>query len=370
MGFTIAGYPTRHHKRRMLPHPDKRPVYYHHLHHWFGNDTPDLRSNKRTKLSDRQSESASPSLEPQLYKHKTVLQDLPPEIIQRIFVLANDVTALPLVSKFFYHCLKPSNTLLHQIICERFLFDPHRFGIHKCMDSGALLASPELFDHPLFARYFLHNFSYFDTKIDAFAPKSMVPHFHDTNLPPGFVFDIGTLGRGEFDLPVYFYHNFAAVFADPHVLGRILRYFTGADMSMILDNGLRYFLEEQSQLQVDSLAAFFLEVLQQLRITRTFITSAHPLHTTLISLFLVPGLNMAKLHPAHRDGSPVPEEDQQRLKHGIVRQLLLLFYGPENPHAINLLSNPDLWRVLHDISDIKLIDIFEKFGAVGQYNFA
>ena len=375
MGFSIAGYPTRHHKRRMLPHPDKRPVYYHH--HWAGEGAARKRarvvgSGSVSSLVEMTNVSA-PSLLPH-HKHKAMtLQDLPAEIIQRIFVLANDVSALPLVSRRLHACLRPSATLLHHILYERFLFDPRTFGIHRCGDSDTLLASPELFEHRLVARHFLAHFAHFRERIHAFAPRSLVPHLRAAaagTLAPDFTFDLATLAQGEFDLPHYFYHHFAATFAQPHLLGGVLRYFSGADLSRMLDSALRWFFEEQTRYGVDALAAFCAALAEQLVRTRTHITSALPLHTALLALYLAPTRDVDMLLQMHSTDSEHDSTDPTVSRYELVRALLRMFYGPQNPHAHALLANPDLWRALHDVSDIRLIDIFEKAGAVGHYNFA
>ncbi|CCD26145.2 uncharacterized protein NDAI_0G03680 [Naumovozyma dairenensis CBS 421] len=93
------------------------------------------------------------------------LQDLPVHIIQKVFVLSGNGTAMPILNKTFYNCLRPTDALVNTFFWENFTYDLSRAPLLEEHEKTHMpLAHIEtLFDYPMFRNYItVHYDSVFD----------------------------------------------------------------------------------------------------------------------------------------------------------------------------------------------------------------
>lgn len=356
MGFATVGYPTKHHKRRSLPHHDNRPAYYHHHR--------DL-TKKRLKTAPYTDNAKTKILRKKIKRQKSTFQDLPPEIIQRIFIFSNDVSTMPLLSKYIYQSLRPTDSLLFEVIIERFFYDPKKYGIERCVKDGGYLVNPELFGNNRFAKFLLDHRSYFTNKIDLFAPKSLIPHLKDETIGT-MAFDYSKLGKEEFETPAYFYHNFDIYFQDTQFLNSLSKYFTPPNISLLLENLIGWFFLEQYNYVTKDLSDVLVSIALFAKFSNSKLTSSDPLFTILRALYLESGSKPNEHW--HYLFSSKSEDELISQKQDFIEDFITLYYTEWNDEGPELLSSPELWRMLHIISDLKLIDIVEKFGGRAHYN--
>ncbi|CAB4255049.1 similar to Saccharomyces cerevisiae YDR249C Putative protein of unknown function [Maudiozyma barnettii] len=358
MGFATVGYPTRHHKRRRLPDHQDCPIYYHNHH-------KNVRTKRTRKIPNEYSlkniddTSTIPQIKRQSKKRITI-QDLPCEIVQKIFILANDTTTMPQLSKFFYNCLRPTDYLIQKIFIERYFFSPKKYGIERCLQDDGYLVNPEIFNNTLFAGYFLTHMSSLKVPIDLFAPRSLVPYLHDENLPDDFIFDIGRLGKGEFDLPIYFYHNFDVYCNNPSILQTLSKYFTISNVPLILENFLDWSLSDGVHYNVSTIIEVLICIGSFLNSRNISINSQHLMVITLHRLY-----NYDMSDPVHHWQKLFNSSDQEEInkyKQEFVHQIIQLFYGTTNKNGTKLLSGNEIWQILVGLSNMKLIGVFTKYG--------
>ncbi|SMN20925.1 similar to Saccharomyces cerevisiae YDR249C Putative protein of unknown function [Maudiozyma saulgeensis] len=358
MGFATIGYPTRHHKRRKLPDHQNCPVYYHN-----NNKNVRTKRNKRITTIKLISNTDDTSILVQSNRRprkKITFQDLPCEIIQRIFIMTNDTTCMPLLNKFFFDCLRPSYYLIRQILIERYLFNPKKYGIERCLQDDGYLVNPEIFDNTLFAGYFLTHISSLPVPIDLFAPRSLVPYLHDENIPDDFVFDISRLGKGEFDLPMYFYHNFDVYCNNPSILQTLSKYFTISNIPLILENFLDWSLSYGTHYGCSTIVEVLICVASFLNSRNISINSQHLM---VIALHRLYNYNMSDpLNHWRKLFNSSNDEKINNYKEEFIQQIINLFYGIKNENGTKLLSGNEIWRILVDLSNMKLIGVFTKYG--------
>ena len=360
MGFATIGYPTRHHKRRRLPDHDDRPIYYHNhkkrtVPKQNKERTPDYLSQSNDINNGITSSVSQNGIRPK----NITLQDLPYEIIQRIFVLVKDTTCMPKLNKFFYTCLRPTEYLVRKAMIERYFFDPKRYGIERCLQDNGYLINPEIFSNKLFTQYLLRNLKSLPLPIDLFAPRSLIPYLHDDNLPQDFVFDIGQLSKGEFDLPTYFYHNFDCYCHKPSLLQTMCKYFTVSNIPLILENFLEWALTEGSHYGITNIIEVLEAIWVLLSSRNIFVNTQHLMIITLHRLYDKTDDNSIRYwKDLFHDSEEIIDDQKERFVEYIVRA----FYRRNDDSGTKLLSGTDIWNILMGISNMKLIGIFTKYG--------
>ena len=360
MGFATIGYPTRHHKRRRLPDHDDRPIYYH-------NHKKQIRS-KRSKVvtseelvEDNYNNNTNSNIATQsrIRRKNITLQDLPYEVIQRIFVLAKDTTCMPKLNKFFYTCLRPTEYLIRKVIIERYFFDPKRYGIERCLQDNGYLINPEIFDNKLFAQYLLTNLTSLPLPIDLFAPRNLISYLYDDDLPEDFIFDIAQLGKGEFDLPTYFYHNFDCYCYNPALLQIMCKYFTVSNIPLILENFLEWALTEGTHYGVTKIIEVLEGIWVLLNSRNIIINTQHLMIITLHRLYDKTDKNSARhLEDLFHDSNETMDDQKEHFVEYIIRA----FYRRNDDSGTKLLSGTEIWNILMEISNMKLINVFTKYG--------
>lgn len=361
MGFATIGYPTKHHKRRRLPDHNDRPIYYHNHKKQISSKRSKVSNSDELFINNNNNNSNGDIVKKPGVRSKNItLQDLPYEVIHRIFVLTKDTTCMPKLNKFFYTCLRPTEYLVRKVVIERYFFDPKRYGIERCLQDNGYLINPEIFENQLFAQYLLTNLTLLPLPIDLFAPRSLIPYLHEENLPEDFVFDIGQLGKGEFDLPTYFYHNFNCYCYNPALLQTMCKYFTVSNIPLILENFLEWALTDGTHYGVTKIIEVLEGIWVLLSSRNIVINTQHLMIITLHRLYDKTDKNSTRYC---KDLFYDSEENIDDQKEHFVEYIIRAFYRRNNGSGTKLLSGTDIWNILMEISNMKLIGVFTKYGA-------
>lgn len=147
MGFIAAGYRTK--DFRSVGSSNEEWVICRQPKVRRGSGRDEVRSGRHKRSKNR--------------KRLIGIEDLPSELIQRIFVLSRN-HQLCEVNKFFYACLRPTSFLLHRFIVENFYHDlNHEVGRNAPGDAKRKEIpvfnglNGKVFENPVFVRFLKEN---------------------------------------------------------------------------------------------------------------------------------------------------------------------------------------------------------------------
>ncbi|SJM86263.1 uncharacterized protein ZBIST_2761 [Zygosaccharomyces bailii] len=309
MGYAIAGYPTRRrkgqrHHVKLLQHPQEESQ----------------KAKKRRR------------------KHGG-LAELPIEIIQRIFVLSQN-ESLCLANKFFHAVLRPSASLLGQMVWEKYIINPSHYGVDL---GGSLIMLDTVFTSRAFIAYLTENMQVLDC-ITRFIPLQVWQEFQsnddDNAITSWWEQD------APMDYPAVFHARFEPYLDQAQLVKRLSRFFLLKDPYNILKDLIYWFFMEEpvSQERLERLYEAVELVLEVANIESCKIYSSEPLETLLHVLFV-----------EHKTSQPLL----------VFRTFLDKFYTGEN--AQEHLSDPSLWRLLRSTSNMQVIDTIVSYGGQPHY---
>ena len=406
MGFALIGCPSRPHKRRRVPQHVQNDyvraycqarkikvrrtgIAKDKVQSMGGTDISNASNNK----CDWDPAPIRGTTKSQRYSvhipRPKSLEDLPVEVIRKIFTLGGAPGQMALLNSFFHRCLRPDKMLLMDVLWEKYLFSPgcvvphgnrHRFVVGKVH-----LVSQGLFSDGLLADFFVRYHSELIDQIDYFIGDSILEKLEDQFLQSkdekdfNLNFDkfIDNLKDREAitDFPAFFYKNFEIYFRYPDFLGKMNKFFTFQNVSSLISDLLRWFLLERdnsyslSELYsvIDTACTVSTDTTKQ-----PHLESSDPLCTILQILYCD---NHQRQTTATGESwertlrealNLEMESDAIRLE--FIRQFLNRYYHPDrNKNARELLSDHMLWRLLKSISRVELIDLIEESGGVPQY---
>ncbi|CCD24177.1 uncharacterized protein NDAI_0C05180 [Naumovozyma dairenensis CBS 421] len=380
MGFTTVGYPTRHHKRRKIKHHDEFPVYY------------DARHRKAHRAKDRSATTSdlyvvhaidktdvrtNPTMTVELTRkiratEKINLQALPGEIIQRIFVLSQDVNSLPLVNKTFYRFLRPYPTLVSDLFWEKYLWDPFEFlSAHALLTdknpvqrSKVKYLSPTVFDDKFFTNYFIANYEYILPIINGFIHPNV-----EKNIEKQFLEDptidqdqllstLFDLNIKEFngDLPDFIYQRHDLLFGKKTFIRAIFSYF---GMFPIDGSSIFNLIHIVQRLFLGALQHYFdnshikeTELWETLRFLVEFLASGN---LTKDCFFLEQIVDLVL------KAMPLGKNENVNRRYFIISEIWRRYYNSDDLQ--NILSDSAFWPYLHESKDERLIDLVIQHGA-------
>ncbi|SCV03270.1 LAME_0H09076g1_1 [Lachancea meyersii CBS 8951] len=152
MGYVKSGYATRPNKRAKKV---REKVYYEHIR---------KHRHKELKSAERQANALAK-------KRPVRLQDLPQDVLERIFVFSGRNSPLPLLNRHFSQCLQPTPFLIEQYLRANFVSDANAALKTRLGDTywpWYVLADCAL-ENPMFLRY-LNATPSFLNPVDEIAP--------------------------------------------------------------------------------------------------------------------------------------------------------------------------------------------------------
>ena len=317
------------------------------------------------------------------------LEDLPVEVIRRIFTLGGAPGQMALLNSFFHKCLSPDKMLLSDIFWERYLLSLEHVvprGYRYQFTLGKVLISQDLFSDDLLADFFVRYHSELIDQIDYFITDSISEKLKDQFLQSRdgkdfdsnfdldkFIDNVKDLEDGMTDFPAYFYKNFEIYFRYPDFLSKMNRFFTFQNVSNLISDLLRWFLLEQHRgyslnelyRVIDTACSVSTNTTKQ-----PHLESPDPLCTILQALYCNnrqrQNTGQSWKHILRKTLNLEMESDTMRLE--FIKRFLNRYYHPDrNKNARELLSDHMLWRLLKSISRVELIDLIEESGGVPQY---
>lgn len=349
MGYATAGYPTRRHKRRK----------YAHQHFLILEDIDDGAprdiNGKKRKGKVRRTNVVGKF---RAHDRITSLQDLPVEIIQHIFVLSQNTQSMTVLNKFFYQYLKPSHSLVYELLWEKFTFDPIGKSVPGSVcPPGQVMMVDSIFSNDLFYRFLAHYHSSILDRVFAFIPNGLHEDFQvEHNLNDILCWLEKDVAK---DFPKVFYKNFDAFFSNKKFIIDISRYFTLLQPYTQLESLISWFFTEQSRFTVSELFPAINLILRIADIQTIHICSSTPI-TTLVEMLFV-NKDTTELRNILEDSD---ETNWSRLD--CIKHFLDEYYSGEG--AKQYLSDPALWELLRNISNMELIDVIVEYGGDPQFD--
>lgn len=349
MGYANAGYPTKIHKR-IKRHHESKNVAIHYNKNFMNISNP---NKKQKKLSGKNKKVNF------LEKHANI-QDLPVEVIQRIFVLSEGNSSMITLSKFFNACLRPTDYLISQVFWEKYTFDPHLYGLKDYIALSGKIILPTLFNNDMFFNFFISNYNCLLNEISQFINQNIVDQFVDGEIDVEQSYDFTKLITNDVDFPTIFYNNFSIYFTHPDVILELNRYFTIMDPWNLITSVIEWFFTSENQTNHYTKLSIALDLILEVSNTEsTKIDSPLPLCTLLQYLY---DQNIATILLPTLFGS----SDISHSRREFIEEFISNFYA--SPEVVPHLSDPALWKLLQEISDMQLIDLVIRFGGEAQYS--
>ncbi|CCF58439.1 hypothetical protein KAFR_0E02870 [Kazachstania africana CBS 2517] len=346
MGYAMVGYPTRPHKRRRrVPHQDLFRIYYENNHL--------TRTKKRNIASTANHDNI---LFPLTVHRKLTLQDLPTEIIQRIFVLSQEVDTMPILNRFFFHSLRVQPSLQLDMLWERHIFYPEEYNITEYVgQDGKFLLKPIFFNNLNNIAFFYNNFEFFNHKILKILSKDTFAALEDGSFDTSNEIDFNTFPSGDY--PSIFYDNIGIFFKFEGIVELFKKYFTFENPSHLIAQIFNWLFYRQDRHTISQI----FPILDS--ICSTSDLSPDPLFEILQILFVDNSNSdsyLCKLLelPTHESHELLAK----KLKW--VESFIFRYYSKSNES----LSDPNIWHLLKKISNVNLIDLIINYGGTPQYS--
>lgn len=370
MGYTLIGYPSRVHKRKKHARQPRQICL----------------SASRFESCDQSSVSrgANDELErpTKLFKTPRSLQDLPIEVIQRIFAFTQDVGLMRSLNRFFYHHLRLTDSLLGDMFWT-YVYDPVADGLgdrfHCPRD--LVMVSGEIFDNEAVLRFLNRNDDIL-YKVWAFVEEEFVNHRLDESETESAILRLldSTTGMFRGDYPPSFYHEMGRYFTQETLLRALTRFFT-LRRPHELAAKLFYWIFTSCTAYVKNYGDLFnvlrlLESMSEDSAAESW-ERAMPLETLVKVLFdsdrpvelqsyaddivvnsLDSGDNFTIGGDSRFDG---PVDSKIRILEQIVQ------FSYTNESALDSLSDYNLWVTLRKQSNMAVIELIEEYGGRPQF---
>lgn len=362
MGYALAGYPTKRHKRKKHVHHDEMVTYY------------DEKPLKITKIKRRKKQLP----EMKVFK-RFGLQDLPVEVLQEIFVYTEEPSSMFMLNKFFYKCLFPTRTLRLEVIWQKYgvpgdlmnrIFDMFKDKLPERVQ-GKSMIKESYFKHTDRIIFFLENIEHFNSRISYILPETYEKAIEASEIenlvlndesPVTVKYEI--LIREKI-MPLLFKNN--GLFLESAKLFDM----SGTDLKIPI---IWFF--DQKEFTISSLYSFLDDLHSSIREPKKTFDSY--LLVEIIELIFNSNIPIDRMEFLLEANA----ESLERIKLDIIEGLMVRFWLPAqisnandqgndiDGHSDNdgVLSSPILWEALKVISSIELIDIVEKHGGKPHYH--
>lgn len=367
MGYTVIGYPSRAHKR-------KKHVRQCHI---LPSDDQLARHTASPSVGVQEVERPTSPL-----KRPRSLQDLPVEIIQRIFVLTQDANLMRSLNTYFNHNLQLTDSLLHEMY-KTYMYDPVADGFiprSSCPEYNSIILSTALFHNEAVMSYLERNNSLL-CKVWTYLDEELIDHKYSRPETKASIqrslqlAKDGTLG----DFPRSFYKKFGRYLTLQSLMHHLSHHYVLYEPFRFMEDFFRWVFTTFTSVVKDY--GDILDVLNTVyEIGRRFIPETYegssPL-VTLIELLLESDRPLEvqtyadKLALNSKDSdSPFIEKSKLRGRVDsrvlIIEQVVQFYYTKE--HIYPCLSDYDLWSTIRRINNMKLIEVIEKYGGQPQYS--
>lgn len=357
MGYVIAGYPTRRNKRQPVVEPKI----------CYGSEQ---RSLQQAKTSVRQSKKRKVGLK----RHLTI-QDLPLEIIQKIFVYAGSHNSMPLLNRFFHLCLRPTSFLINSYIWENFLWDLNESLRNETRARVHVLTS-DVFDNRLLIDYLNRNHRFLNVVSNIVNTESLptllqerqdkfykdeLDSINESHLK---VARHEQLGKPINDFPSSFYNHPNIFFHNdisqhPPVYNQFLlklhAHFSIKEPILLCDRIFNWFFWQSHSYNINHLFHAINLVLHISLLPNSRLDNVDPLNHLLKNLYLEVSPDISNLLLLDGD-----EDDAQlnERKARIVEKFIRKFYKDSQ----NCLSQDDLWQILSQTGERALMELVMRHG--------
>lgn len=355
MGFLLAGYPTRTHKRiRRISHSDA--LYCHH------SISSTMAQRKKLKQKEKRS-SGKVKKNGASVGHHINLSDFPPEIIQRIFLLSeNSQDVMTQVNKYFYQCLRPTNHLMANLIWEKYSLDCNSLQLLDTdisVFNGKLLMNSAIFNNELLLTYFVRNYRKFTSKVSHFIPREdfLLLVNGATSLSEDYSLGI------PLDLPGVFFKHFDFFSDNQDCLLELGKYFQIKNLHLHMESLLNWFFYYSSRKSIDELFSIIKFMMKLSESKIDFLDSPEPL-LNLLQLLLTDYSNNGDAIGSLTDHKNI--SDVKKLINDLLERFISKFYA--SPESKAHLSHPEIWQTVQKFSDMRLIDTMIEHGANPQYD--
>lgn len=292
------------------------------------------------------------------------LQDLPIEVLERIYVLTKDTKLMPTLNSYFSVNLKLSAHLMFEFMWELFTFDYRAHGledlIHCSHDPKKVVLMDSIFDDTRFFLFFRDNYFTFSDRVYGYLPTKYLKA--DGELTDQEIVLQQVNGDTYYDYPERFYTQCDNFFLYQDMMYHLSEIYSFERPYEPIEEIFKWVFTRfppyiTNWRQIDeamSLALSMAPVDYEDRIE-----TAEPLIALIYALF--------------DNDSP---EDLQVFSDRIVystttdSRIILLEVIISKWHAYQeaCLSDPALWRAVHKISNLQVVEIIEKFGGEPQYD--
>ncbi|QLQ81899.1 hypothetical protein HG537_0G01530 [Torulaspora globosa] len=340
MGYALTGYPSR---------SDKRRRRIEHRFHAYDGDRRGRKGKERVQEKSSVEE-----------RRVVSLQDLPVEILERIYVFSQDLTLMRSLNKYFYHNLRPSTHLMAKFMWETYSLDLRELladnKIYLGDDKAILVDS--MFDSKIFFDFFRNNY-YELPKLFYFIPGWCLNEDGSLIHPDVAVKVI--MGLKSHDFPGRFYTAFDNFFLHG---------------GMMDDLGYSFYFERGSHLVEDLLQWVFTEFppyVKNYDQIEAAISVAYGLTSMSCDFSSGPLLVLLQVLFENKDPPRLQafvdrlfEEETNDSRIKLFDTFVMNYYSEEaDPED---LSDPMLWAELRRLSNMALIEIIERYGGVPQYD--
>lgn len=359
MGYVTSGYPSRPHKRLL---PINQKVYYENL-------TP---SDERDKIR-------LPRKKPRIAKKRLTLNSLPQDIIQKIFIYSGKNNSLPFLNRFFYVSLRPNGILIEGYIWENYISDLNELLPEN--DFVPILDS-NVFQNGILLKYLNENSSVLDSVFNVVKQDSikalqrerlvlyedgnlsdirgshiLVNHDLDSDKP------LQDFPHAFYNCPILFFHN--DIREKPPVYNQFLlklhSYFTVKQASWLCEMIVEWFFwKNDGEFGINHLFYALNLVLHLSDLSTHSFHNADVLISLIVNLYLEQPLNLQKLLlcEGFQDEKSILDR-----KARIIGKFIKKFYRDMR----SVLSNDNLWMILHQIKEPSLAEVITHYGGAPSF---
>ncbi|CCE65484.1 hypothetical protein TPHA_0L01270 [Tetrapisispora phaffii CBS 4417] len=351
MGFIQAGVPsTRHKRERKLSY--SKPVF----------------SNVNGYVTIKKLKLPKPKTDPQgkvhlkLPTHSKVstLGELPPEILQHIFVLVgNDgYYSMVYLNSYFHRVLKPTPHLIGLYFMQNYMKTVH------LEDHRYLIVNANMYKNNLLFRFFLrHVFMKFMNSIHGFVSET--DYTNNVIEEPHTKLNINNMVIKDY-----------GVFFDfPLELAALSRFITIGNIDTCISDIINWHFEkfDFTKLSTDKITKENIRLMYSIKIllqlkggvdAHASIDSPDPLVVMMNLLQTQFNLKIRQ----YTDEQTLKKKKSKLLRkmRKIIEPFIAEFYS--HIDSKTHLSHPELWNLLHRIADIALIDLVTDLGGNPQYD--
>ncbi|QLL34782.1 hypothetical protein HG536_0H01570 [Torulaspora globosa] len=346
MGYALTGYPSRSDKRR-------RQSQYR-----FCAYEDDRRRPKGKARARRKGTVEANGRVAQMKTPPSSLQELPVEVLERIFVLSRDLTLMPALNSYFYHNLKPSSHLLRKFMWEIYSFDYYDYeasvlrGKLSNFNENEVFLIDSIFDNRTFFEFYRDNYAELSKRVRGYIPRYCLEADFSMSHPdvPGY------------DFPERFYTEFDHLFLHKEMMNDLGNTFTFERVSEVIEGLLEWLFTEFPPYvkNYDQIHEAIVLVLD-LGFPDYVDAPAGPLFALLHAVFENKDPQGLR---AFADRLCEEEVEDSRIK--LLESFLTRWYA--EGESRDCLSDPMLWAELRRLSNMAVVEAIERCGGEPQYD--